>query len=157
MARKQVSDSGSEAAFKKEVKALDQDSLEFEIAAVRKVIVEAYEGGVTMPEAEKHAARCLAIQMLISDALKVVDLDARMRKNGVKTIRATTYMDELNKYDKKPAEGFMDNVLAMNALCNKEQDAYDRAEVSKAALERDFGILHEGHIYFRGIAKGRFE
>lgn len=131
--------------------------LESEIEALREIVQAAYSESVTISEAEKLAARCLHAQMLIAEDLKSSDLDSRMKKNGVKAVRAKVYMEEVAKHEKKPAEGLLDHVLALNDKCNKEQDAYDSAEVKKSYLETYLGIFKDGHIFFRGIAKGKFE
>lgn len=121
------------------------------------IIVSAYEGGVTLDDAEKHAARFLHAQLQVSQQLKELDLDARMKKTGVKAIRSAVRQAEIAKHDKKPTEGALEDAVNLSVEVGGEQDALDKAEVERDALERYYNIFREGHVYFRGIAKGRFE
>jgi len=120
-------------------------------------IVKSYEEGVTLDEAEKLAGEFLAAQMTISDELKKADLSSRMRKSGVKAVRAAIYMDTATKGDKKPTEAQIAATVDMNDIVQSEQNAFDEAEVSRDEYERIYDICLNAHIYFRGIAKGRFE
>ena len=120
------------------------------------VVQDAYENGVTLTEAEKLAAKMLGAQIAIARALENTDLDARMRKNGVKAIKAAVYMDELTKHEKKPAEGFLEHAVNLNKMVADEQTAYDTADARKDALFTYLGIFKDAHIYFRGVAKGAF-
>ena len=120
-------------------------------------IEEAYESGVTIPEAEKLAAGFLSANNKVSDKLKDIDLDRRMRKSGVKAIRAAIKLDELDKAEKKPTESVLEALVDSNEIVQKQQEGFDNAEVEKEWLERKFKIFHEAHLYFRGISKGRFE
>ena len=49
-------------------------------------IQTSYEQGVSMVDAERLAGKFLAAQIKVSDELKKSDLDARLRKSGVKSI-----------------------------------------------------------------------
>lgn len=120
-------------------------------------IQAAYTEGVTMEEAEKLAGEFLYAQIQVSAELKDADMNARMRKTGVKAVKASLYLQEVQKSEKKPTETHLTSLIDSNELVQKEQDAYDAAEVDSANLERYYNIFREGHIHFRGIAKGRFE
>jgi hypothetical protein len=120
-------------------------------------IKSAYEEGTTIDEAEKLAAEFLYAQMSVAKLLQAADLDARMRKTGVKAIKAAIYLSEVQKADKKPSDVLLEQTVNTNELVTGEQNAYDEAEVNKEALERQYNIFRESHIYFRGISKGRFE
>jgi len=110
-------------------------------------IQQSYEEGVTLEQAEKLAGKFLKAQMQVSAELTKADLDSRMRKSGVKAVRAAIYLDIVSKGDKKPTE----------ATVSSEQDSYDRAEVTKAELERYYDIFVNAHIFYRGVAKGNFQ
>jgi hypothetical protein len=120
-------------------------------------IERTYTEGITMDEAERLAAKFLGAQLKVSDALKTVDLDCRMRKSGVKAVRAATYLKEIEGKDKKPTEATISAVIETNDIVSSEQDAFDKAEVNKAELERFYDIFLNAHIYYRGIAKGKFD
>lgn len=119
-------------------------------------IQTAYEEGVTLEQAEKLAAKFLYGQMQVSERLREAGLDARMRKSGVKAIRANIYLDAIRGVDKKPTEAALASMLDSHEVVQGEQEALDRAEVSKEELERLYDIFVNAHIYFRGVAKGNF-
>lgn len=119
-------------------------------------IQNSYEKGVSIEQAEKLAGEFLKAQMVVSDELKTSDLDSRMRKSGLKAVRAAVYMDAATKSDKKPTEAALESILNTNELVQNEQDALDKAEVDRDSLKRYYDIFREAHIYYRGIAKGSF-
>lgn len=116
-----------------------------------------YTSGITMDEAEKLAAEFLHAQLLLAAELEKYDLDQRMRKSGVKAVRAAIYMEAATKSDKKPSDSFLQNLVDLNELVQTEQRSFDDAEASYDSLQNYFNIFREAHIYYRGIAKGRFE
>ena len=120
-------------------------------------IEKAYKEDLTIDEAEKLAAKFLHAQILISQELKKADLDSRMRKAGVKSIRAALYLNIIQTSEKKPTEAQIDATINIDDIVGKEQENFDKSEVNKAELERMYEILINAHIYFRALAKGRFE
>lgn len=117
-------------------------------------IKDAYEQGVTQDDAEKLAGEFLYAMLKTSDQLKVSALDSRMRKSGVKAIRAAVYADILSKSDKKPTEGAMEHSINAHELVLGEQKSHDEAESDKENLQRYYETFLNAHIYFRGLAKG---
>lgn len=117
-------------------------------------IQNSYLSGISMDEAEKLAGEFLHAQMTISGDIQRDDLDARMRKTGLKTIKAKVYLDEVKKSDKKPSDTLLDMIVSTHEIVIKEQEAYDKAEVEKEELQRLFNIFKEAHVYYRIIAKG---
>lgn len=120
-------------------------------------IQQSYTEGVTIDEAEKLAAKALHAQIVISRELQKSDLDSRMRKSGMKAVRAAVYLDEVSKAEKKPTESTLEHMLNVNDLVTGEQDGFDKAETDRDELERYYNILREAHIYFRNIGRGKFE
>lgn len=121
-------------------------------------IQSAYEGdGKTPAEAEGLAAKFLHAQMDLSTKLRSADLDARMKKSGVKALRAALYLDIISKSDKKPTEAGISAMIDSDTIVQSEQQKYDEAEAAVAELERQYDICLNGHIFMRGLAKGRFE
>lgn len=120
-------------------------------------IKSTYTEGTTLDEAEKLAAKFLHAQLMVSEQLSKADLDARMKRTGVKAVKAAVYMAEATKSEKKPTEAMLSALIDSNELVAEEQNAYDEAEVLKNSLENYFLIFKEAHIYYRGISKGRFE
>lgn len=125
------------------------DQLETKIQA-------SYEEGVTVEQAEKLAAEFLGAQFKVSTELRREDLNSRMRKSGLKAIRAAVYMEAATKDQKKPTEAALASLVDMNELVQGEQTALDTAEVSRDDLKRYYDIFTNAHIFFRGVAKGQF-
>lgn len=119
-------------------------------------IQESYEAGITADEAEKLAGEFLYAQMKVSSELSKVDLDSRMKKSGVKAVRAAIYMDAATKTDKKPTEAMLSSLLDSNDIVIGEQNALDEAEVARDELKRYYDIFQNAHIHFRLVAKGQF-
>lgn len=120
-------------------------------------IKNAYESSPTLEEAEKLAAKFLYAQVMVGNELRQADLDARMKKSGVKAVRAAVYMAAATKGDKKPSDVMLEATVNMDELVQGEQTSFDEAEVHKDQLYNYLNVFKEAHIYFRGIAKGRFE
>lgn len=127
------------------------------LETLSKNIESSYEESVTMEEAEKLASKFLSGQIKISDELKRADLDARMRKSGLKAIRSAVYMKSATSGDKKPSDTFLEAIVNMDELVIGEQGRLDEAEVELDYLQNHYNIFKEAHIHFRGISRGRFE
>lgn len=120
-------------------------------------IQSSYVDGVTLEQAEKLAAEFLHAQMTVSTELKKADLDSRMKKAGVKAIRAAIYGDILSKNEKKPTEAAIDHLINSDKIVLGEQEELDKSEVDRDDLNRYYNIFQNAHIYYRGIAKGKFD
>jgi hypothetical protein len=120
-------------------------------------ILDSYANGVSLEDAEKLAGQFLHAQIKVSEELKKADLDARMRRSGVKSIRAAIYMEAATKSDKKPSDVMLNAIVDMDSIVLNEQKSYDEAEVEAESLERYYDIFSNAHVHFRTIAKGRFE
>lgn len=119
-------------------------------------IQNAYTEGTTLEQAEKLAGEFLYAQLQIANQLRKADLDARMRKSGVKAVKAAIYMEAATKTDKKPSDVMLAAIVDMDKVVQSEQDGLDAAEVERATLERYYDIFVNAHIFFRGVAKGNF-
>jgi len=119
-------------------------------------IQSAYEQGVTLEEAERLAAKFLFAQLQVTAALKASELDARMRKSGLKSVRAAIYLEIVQKSDKKPTEAQIAALLDTDSIVQGEQNDYDTAEVNASELERYYNIFASAHVYFRQISKAGF-
>lgn len=117
-------------------------------------IKDSYEQGVTVVGAEALAGEFLSGMIEVSEELRNVDLDARMRKSGVKAVRAAVYLEEIKKADKKPSDSWLEALINSNELVTGEQDRLDESEVQRDLLESYYSVFKEAHIYFRGISKG---
>lgn len=130
---------------------------EQQLVELTQIIKDAYESGVTIEQAERYAAQFLHAQLLIAQKLQETDLDSRMKKSGVKAIKAAVYLDEASKGDKKPSDVYIGAKVDSNQLVGSEQKAFDEAESYRDSLQNYYNIMKEAHIFFRGVSKGRFE
>lgn len=121
------------------------------------ILQSAYESSVTIDEAEKLAARFLHAQIQVAEELASLSLDARMRKSGVKAIRAAIYMQHATASERKPSDVLLEATVNMNDLVQGEQEAYDASEVQADRMQNYFNIFREAHIFFRGVSRGKFE
>lgn len=124
---------------------------------IEQAIASAHTEGVTLDQAEKLAAKTLHAQIAVSTELASVDLNARMSKSGLKAIKAAVYMNVVSQSDKKPTEAAISAIIDYDETVAQAQNALDKNEVERDELNRYYDIFREAHIYFRGIAKGRFE
>lgn len=120
-------------------------------------IQNAYTSAVATEEAELLAAKFLRAMIVVGRAVSDADLDTRMRKTGLKAIKAAVYLQEATKGDKKPSDVMLEALVNKATLVVDSQEAFDRAEVYKNELENYLSVAREAHVYFRGVAKGRFE
>lgn len=120
-------------------------------------VQRAYEEGTPIEEAERLAAKFLGAQMKVAEELAAVDLDSRMKKNGLKATKSAVYMAAATAGEKKPSEGFLENTVNLDSGVAQAQERFDTADARKEALTIYLGIFKDAHIYFRGIAKGRYE
>lgn len=158
MARKRVVNLGQ--VFDPQVENQEMDSAPVDsknYEDLKREIERAYNGDVTIDEAERLAARFLMAQMEVAQELSIADLDARMKKNGLKTHKAFVYMEAATKGDKKPSEGFLENHIALDPGYQLAQRDFDSAENRRESMQLYLGIFKDAHIYFRGISKGRYE
>lgn len=127
------------------------------IESLTKDIENAYETSITMEEAERLAAKFLLGQIKVSESLASADLDARMRKQGVKAIRAAVYLENATKGEKKPSDVMLEAMVNRDDLVSGEEASYIKAEVEAERLQNYLNIFKDAHIYARGVSRGRFE
>lgn len=120
-------------------------------------IQNAYESGPDLNEAERLAAKFLGAQIKLADEIRNADLDARMKKSGLKAVKAAVYLDIVQKADKKPSDTMLDNMVVTDSVVSDQQNLFDSAEVERDLLQNYFNIVREGHIFFRGVSRARFE
>lgn len=119
-------------------------------------IKNAYEGNVTLSQAEQLSSQFLYAQLQIAAELQVVDLDKRMKKTGVKAIKAAVYLENAAKGDKKPSDVMLNAMVDVDSIVTGEQEKLDTSEVESEYLERCYNVFKEAHIYFRGLAKSTY-
>lgn len=117
-------------------------------------IALSYEEGINLETAEKLSAEFLMGQLKVSEELRVKDLDSRMRKSGLKAIRAAVYMEAATKGDKKPSDVMLQAIVDMDQIVTDQQNSFDEAEVERDNLERLYNVFQQAHVYYRQISRG---
>lgn len=120
------------------------------------IVKEAHTTGVTMDQAEKYAARFLEAQLTLACELASIDIDARMKKNGMKAAKAQAYLDICRASDKKPSDVYIEQEVTLNKTVNATVDMFERLDARRENLMLYMGIFKDAHVYFRGIAKGTY-
>jgi hypothetical protein len=155
MARKTVESQTPEQVAPETVQSSSVGSVA--VAELKADVLRIYEESITIPEAERLAAKFLYAQMEISDEIKTKDLDARMRKAGVETTESQVLLDEIAKHDKKPSDSILTAIVATSSIVNEAKDSMFRAQTETEALKRLYEMLKDAHIFCRGIAKGNYD
>lgn len=124
---------------------------------IRQLVQEAYNCPPDLREAEKIATRFVGSMLDVSMDLQKADLNARMRRTGLKAIKAAVYMKNATATDKKPSDVMLNAQVDQDKLVIDEQNAYDEAEVAADYLRNLYNTLKEAHVHFRGISKARYE
>src|SRR4051812_262856 len=106
-----------------------------ECEELKSIITKAYESAPTLDEAERNAARFLAAQMSTASELRKIDLDARMKKSGLKAIKAAVYMENATKTDKKPSDVLLQAIVDQDSTVDQTQGVFDIAEVDRDLLQ----------------------
>ena len=126
-----------------------------ELAAQLEIkITTSVNEGIEVSKAENLAGEFLIAQMVTSTELKKADLDSRMRKTGLKAVKAAVYMSEATKGEKKPSDVMLQALVDLSDAVTEEQNALDAAEVERDDLERHYNIFQQAHVHFRQISKG---
>lgn len=124
---------------------------------IEQAITSAHQEGITLDQAERLAAKTLSAQIQVSEELTSIDLQARMAKSSVKAIKAAVYINIVGSVEKKPTEAAISAIIDSDELVTSSQNTLDKFEVDRDSLHRYYDIFREAHIYFRGVAKGKFE
>lgn len=120
-------------------------------------IMNAYETTPTIEESEKFAAKFLSAQIRVGSELSKADLDSRMKKQGVKAVRAAVYLENATKGDKKPSDVMLQALVDRDEVTTEAQRVFDEAEVYKNELDNYLNVFQNAHLYFRNLSKGRYE
>lgn len=120
-------------------------------------IQKAYAENVSTDEAERLAAKFLLGQLSAGKELAALDLDERMKKTRLKSLKAAVYLENASKGDKKPSDVLLNAIVDSDKIVLTTQDSYDTAAVERARVDNFLHIFREAHLYFRAISRGRFE
>lgn len=124
------------------------------IGQLEKKIQQAYTQDLTLEEREKLAAEFLEAQLKVSKELKNASLEARMRRTGVKAVKAAVYLAEIAKNEKKPSDVLLNALVDTNKLVQDEEEAYIQLEENANELDRIYNVTREAHTFFRQSSRG---
>lgn len=122
-------------------------------------IRNAYEKATDEDEAKHLAAKFLLAQLDAGRELANLDLDARMKKTGLKACKGTAYLQFASVADggKKPTEATLTSFIDTDKSVIAEQDRLDKAEVERNLVQNYLNVFSEAHIFFRKLSDKRFE
>lgn len=120
-------------------------------------IKSVYFNSPTPKDAEQLATKLLYTQIEIGQRLRAAELDFRMKRAGLKTIRSAVYLEECRKSDKKPTETMLECLINTSPLVTDAQSSLDYAEALKNELDNLLNVARESHIFLRALSKGRYE
>lgn len=127
------------------------------VKSLESKIEKSYTEGVSLEDAEKLAGEFLYAQMRISGELKNKALDVRMKKAGLKAIKAQVYMAAATKTEKKPSDTMLEHMINQDEIVIEQQDLFDTSDCDYEELERYHSVFKEAHVHFRQLSKGKFE
>lgn len=116
-------------------------------------IQEVYEDGVTVTKSEDITHELADAEFKLVTMITPLDMDVRMRKHGVKQIRAAVYLDIIKNSEKKPTESQLAAMVDSDALVTEAQNSYDEAESLLAEAERLLDAVHNSQVVFRTLMK----
>ena len=124
------------------------------------LIENAYKAHVTLPEAERLASKFLYFMNIIANELKNVGLDAAMRKNGLDDIHNALRIDLRSKYkggNGGTSEPTIEAMIETDQTYRDHRTSLNITKNEKDFLESKFKTAETSHIFFRGIAKGKYD
>lgn len=120
-------------------------------------IRKAYEENISTEEAERLAAKFLLAQLEAGRELASLDLDARMKKTGTKEVKAQVYLQHVRANDKKPSDVMLQALVDSDQIVVAQQSSFDTAEVERDRIQNYLNVFRDAHIFYRSVAKGKFE
>lgn len=132
------------------------------IEKVSKELRLAHTEKYEMERAELTAALCLEAQKELSEFLAEAELLAKERKLEVESIEGEMYLHYKYEYkidgkDNKLSDVGVQSLVAKDENVKKAKKKQYEAEANFSKWKNLFGMLKDGHIYFRGLAKGKLD
>lgn len=130
------------------------DSIIAFMAVLEEKIKNSYEVSLDLSEAEKLASEFLYAHMVLTREYQRVSLDARMRKAGLKSIKASVYLAEAGQGEKKRSDVLLNALVDVSAIVATSQEAFDTSETTAELIQGWINVVQQGHIHFRQMSKG---
>lgn len=135
----------------------NSENLEDLISLCLDELKAAHESKYDEEKAVRTAALFLKAQILLSNFIRDIDLRAKQMKREVKRIEGEKYFyyRDQGESSKKLTE------VALGHLISKDNDVIataaqtSEAEAEAKRLDYIYGILKDGHVFFRNIGKGK--
>jgi len=132
------------------------------IEKVSKELKLAHTEKYDVERAELTAALCLEAQKELAEFLAEAELLAKERKSEVESIEGEMYLHYKYEYkidgkDNKLSDVGVQHLVAKDEKVKKAKQKQHEAESNFSKWRNLFGMLKDGHIYFRGLAKGKLD
>lgn len=131
--------------------------VEEKISKLLAELSDAHEDKYDQDKAEKTAAGFLSAQADLAFFISSVELNSRQMKRELERVTSETYFTIKNAAKVKMTEAALQQELHKHDDILKAKSAYFEAEAEVKKWNLMFGILKDGHIFFRNIGKGKNE
>jgi hypothetical protein len=106
-------------------------------------------------QAELTAALILEAQKELSEFLADAELISKEKKAEVERIEAEQYFFYKNAQKEKATDVFLTRMVSKDRLVLEAKKEQYQAESDYSKYKNLFGMLKDGHVFFRGLAKGK--
>lgn len=131
------------------------EQVEEMIAKFSKELREAHTKKYDLDKAELTAALCLDIQKEMTEFIADSELLAKEAKAEVERIEAERYFHYKEHSGVKLTDAGLKHMVAKDEQVLKANKSQFLAESKYNKWKNLFGVLKDGHVYFRSLAKGK--
>lgn len=133
------------------------ERVEEKIAKLMDELTAAHEDKYNQDKAERTSAGFLRAQADLAYFISSVELTARQSKRELERVTSETYFSIKQSATGKVTETSLQQELHKHPDILKAKSDYNEAEAEVKKWNLMFGILKDGHIFFRNIGKGKNE
>ncbi len=134
-----------------------EEYFQFLLKKFTREVRKAHQEKYNMDRAEKTAALCLDAQKELSEFMSEAELLAKEKKTEAEAVAAERYFFYKSSSETKITD------VALNRMVDKD-DEVKAAKKEQYKAEADYnkwksllGTLKDGHIFFRGVSRGKNE
>ena len=117
----------------------------------------AYNEKYDSDNAEKTSAGFLSAQIDLAYFISAIELSARQARRELERVTSEVYFQLKSAATGKVTETSLQQELHRHADILKAKSDHNEAEAEVKKWNLMFGILKDGHIFFRNIGKGKNE
>lgn len=134
-----------------------EEELEQKITDLNNELRAVYEDKYEQDRAERTAAGFLSAQMDLAYFISSAELHSKQMKSELEFVSADAYFQLKSKATGKVTEASLQQELHKHPDVVKARENLNKAESEIKKWNLLFSSLKEGHIFFRGIGKGKNE